>query len=392
MKINLHKSIVTAILGILIAILPITAQVVDASIFGAILQGAAVNIYLNRAIKNMDEHGQAERLSVMQEQTGVLNNPSYETRIAKIAHRLSETKLVKRDYAVYVTPEEDYNAFMAIGRVMAVNKGTMDLLDDDELAYVMAHEFAHGEKYHVRKGIRKKIALSTAVSVGIGDSSTAVIIVANIANDYINNEMFTLPQEEEADDYGYYIMTEAGYNPGAPAAAMAEMYEKYGDHYREGLSRAIMPNNHPKTSDRITENIKRMKKYSNGHVDVKMGVVYINGEAIYKPLSKGKYTSDMRAYLMAGKIAKLYHDNKKFNLLKVNIDGNVVKLNGKAIVSTESFEEATIVAEKMRIAIATKVPEKINDTNLDKSEITHKVNLLQNIDKDKYFVGNYNLV
>ncbi len=64
--------------------------------------------------------------------------------------------------------DDDFNAFATVGRVMSVNKGALDLLDDDELAYVMAHEISHGEHKDIVKGLKKQVGLSTAVSLAAG--------------------------------------------------------------------------------------------------------------------------------------------------------------------------------------------------------------------------------
>ena len=42
---------------------------------------------------------------------------------------------------------------------------------------------------------------------------------------------------------------------GAAAASMAVLRNKYGDLYREGLNQVFSPNNHPKTSSRVQDNI-----------------------------------------------------------------------------------------------------------------------------------------
>ena len=52
---------------------------------------------------------------------------------------------------------QSFNAFATLGRVMSVNKGALDTLDDDQLAYVMAHEIAHGEHKDIINGAKKQI-------------------------------------------------------------------------------------------------------------------------------------------------------------------------------------------------------------------------------------------
>ena len=46
-----------------------------------------------------------------------------------------------------------------------LTKDALDTLDDDQLAYVMAHEIAHGEHKDIINGAKKQIGLSTAVGI-----------------------------------------------------------------------------------------------------------------------------------------------------------------------------------------------------------------------------------
>ena len=70
---------------------------------------------------------------------------------------------------------------------------------------------------------------------------------------------------------------------GGAAGSMAVLRNKGWEHYREGLSQVVAPNNHPKLSDRVNNNISRMYTYSGNHVNVSNGAVYVNGDNIYSP-------------------------------------------------------------------------------------------------------------
>ena len=81
------------------------------------------------------------------------------------AASVSYTHLDVYKRQVYANPDEEFNAFATLGRVMSINKGALDTLDDDQLAYVMAHEIAHGEHKDIINGAKKQIGLSTAVGI-----------------------------------------------------------------------------------------------------------------------------------------------------------------------------------------------------------------------------------
>lgn len=64
---------------------------------------------------------------------------------------------------------------------------------------------------------------------------------------------------------------------------MQVLKDKYGESSPTGLKAVLAPGNHPKTSNRINKNVKRMVKYSGDHVKVDDGWIVVNGE---KPSSR----------------------------------------------------------------------------------------------------------
>lgn len=344
---NSKKKLLTAALALTLSFgglsgLPVLpAYTADAaSVTGALIQGAVAMAYVKSSLVKMDNEGQAESLKRTQAQTGYYQNEAYQQRVQNILANLKKTGLVKRDYAVYVNPEKDFNAFMTIGAVMSLNKGALDALDDNELAYVMAHEIAHGEKRHVISGVEKAIGLQTAINVYAAGSGGSALL-GNLVGNYLNNQVFTMGQEKEADDLGFKILAASSYNPGGAAAAMAVLRNAYGNNYREGLNQVLAPNNHPKSSDRVTSNSERLTKYANGHVKVDGSTVYVNGVNVYTPADSGRYTGEERAYLMAGKLARLYHNNA---MAGARVAGGSVYIGDLDIISTPGSDVATQVA------------------------------------------------
>lgn len=330
-----------------------TAPVVAASNAVQTLAGGAVAMaYVSTALSRMDNspEGQKESLARAKQQTGYLEDSAAQERVQRIMKTLEATPSVKRSYVVYANPSEEFNAFATIGRVMSVNKGALDTLDDDQLAYVMAHEIAHGEHKDIINGVKKQVGLSTAVGIAAGGGESAAIL-SNLAGNYLQNQVFTMGQEKAADELGFKIISESPYNVGGSAGAMAVLRNKYGDHYREGLSQVIAPNNHPKTSDRVNNNINRMYTYSGNHVNVSNGTVYVNGDNIYTPANSGRYSGEERAYYMAGKLARLYHDNQ-VGQGSASYSGGTVTVAGQSIVTTPDSDVALQVATNLNNAFA----------------------------------------
>ena len=341
-----------------------TAPVNAASSAVQTLAGGAVAMaYVSTALNKMDnsEQGQQESLARTKEKTGYLNDSAAQERVNRIMKTLEASSSVKRSYVVYANPDTEFNAFATLGRVMSVNKGALDTLDDDQLAYVMAHEIAHGEHKDIINGAKKQIGLSTAVGIAAGGSEGAALL-SNVAGNYLSNQVFTMSQEKAADELGFKVLSESPYNVGGAAGSMAVLRNKVGEHYREGLSQVVAPNNHPKLSDRVNNNISRMYTYSGNHVNVSNGAVYVNGDNIYSPAGSGRYTGEERAYYMAGKLARLYHNNQ-ITPGSASYSGGTVTVAGQSIVSTPSSDVALQVATNLNNAFVKPAGAAVNAKN-----------------------------
>lgn len=347
---KIKSLVLAAVMGLsltTVAVVPTTVEAAPAGAAETLLGGAVAYAYVATAFNKMDnsKEGQEQSLARAKKQTGYLEDSAAQARVQRIMKTLEASPSVKRSYVVYANPSDDFNAFATVGRVMSVNKGALDLLDDDELAYVMAHEISHGEHKDIVNGLKKQVGLSTAVSLAAGGGGNAAIL-SNIAGNYMENQVFTMGQEKAADELGFKILSESPYNVGAAAASMAVLRNKYGDLYREGLNQVFSPNNHPKTSSRVKDNIDRMYTYSGNHVTVDNGAVFVNGVNIYSPANSGRYTGEERAYFMAGKLARLYH-NGQIHQGSASYSGPTVTVAGQNIVTTPNADVALMVATNL---------------------------------------------
>lgn len=347
---KIKSLVLAAVMGLsltTVVVVPTTVEAASAGAAETLLGGAVAYAYVATAFNKMDnsKEGQEQSLARAKKQTGYLEDSAAQARVQRIMKTLEASPSVKRSYVVYANPSDDFNAFATVGRVMSVNKGALDLLDDDELAYVMAHEISHGEHKDIVNGLKKQVGLSTAVSLAAGGGGNAAIL-SNIAGNYMENQVFTMGQEKAADELGFKILSESPYNVGGAAASMAVLRNKYGDLYREGLNQVFSPNNHPKTSSRVKDNIDRMYTYSGNHVTVDNGAVFVNGVNIYSPANSGRYTGEERAYFMAGKLARLYH-NGQIHQGSASYSGPTVTVAGQNIVTTPNADVALMVATNL---------------------------------------------
>lgn len=91
-------------------------------------------------------------------------------RVQSIYQTIKDTGYVTRDYKFYVCPDESLNASIRFGGIICVNKCTLELLDDQKLAAVLAHEITHGEERHNLKDT-KNMGLSMAMNIYLSDAS-----------------------------------------------------------------------------------------------------------------------------------------------------------------------------------------------------------------------------
>lgn len=339
-----QKKFIILVLTICLLVMPtLQSKKAEAASFGQqLLYGAAAITLITTYYNNVNDHGQNKVLADTQKQTGVYNNAAATQRISSIEHQLKAPGLIKADYAIYANPKKDFNAFCTLGHVISINKGALDTLDDDELASIMAHEMCHGEKKHVVRGITKSVSLGVAVELFLADNqnNTSYVLSAIGAN-YINNEMFTMQQEWEADNNGFQYIIAADFNPGGPAAAMIKLRSQYGELHHEGLAKIINPNNHPKTSDRINNFSAKLTAYSHNHIRVKDDkTVLIDDKPVITPVKTNQYLAEERAYLIAGNLAKVYHNNS-LTTATIGDDGAVYV--GNQMIATPTANDITPV-------------------------------------------------
>lgn len=285
----------------------ITAEA--ATVTQGLLYGAIAFSYINGQLNNINDHKQADMLAQTQKKTGVYENADTRAYLRSMVSRLEGTGLIKNHYEVYANPDKQVNAFCTLGRVISVNKGALDALDEDEMATVLGHEMGHGEEKDPVEGVKKQLGLAVVVDLYLGNNpNTTSEILAIAGANMVNAEVFTMNQEWRADNHGFVYAAAAGYNPGGGAAAMIKLRSMYGDVYSHGLTRLVNPNDHPRLTDRIKNFADQLTAYSGGHVSVRNDkTVFIDGKELVAPGKAYSYLAEERAYLVAGNLARVYH-------------------------------------------------------------------------------------
>jgi len=174
-------------------------------------------------------------------------NQSY---VEKIGNKIS--KYVTRNKIPYkfrvIDDNNVINAYSMAGGNIWVTTALLNMVEnEDELAFVIAHEIAHEDKKH---NMRRVQLIFRAKQIGGEPAEFFAMVAQNLA---------TLPfakyQEFEADEWGAYLMHKAGYDKKG-AIDFFKKLAKLGDEKGEKDLGYIF-RTHPYTNDRI----KILEKY-----------------------------------------------------------------------------------------------------------------------------------
>jgi predicted Zn-dependent protease len=170
--------------------------------------------------------------------------------------------LYSGDIQFHLVNSKTLNAFTTGGQhIYIYNQLFQDAKSEDELAAVMAHEFAHVYARHVHRGMeRQYTALGAAglgalagYAVGGKSASSAAGIGAGAAGAVAQffNQGYTRDDENEADKLGFSFYIRAGWDPDHFADFFKQMIAKGYDKTPEMLS------DHPSLANRVTATEKR---------------------------------------------------------------------------------------------------------------------------------------
>ncbi len=128
------------------------------------------------------------------------------------------------DFKVYVSKQ--VNAFAMADGTIRIYSGLMDMMDDEELLFVVGHEMGHVIKKHIKKKIMLAYAAS-AVRKGVASQEN---IAGDIARSGLGgliqtllNAQFSQEEERQADDYGLSYLKEKGQKTSAAVSALKKL-------------------------------------------------------------------------------------------------------------------------------------------------------------------------
>lgn len=169
---------------------------------------------------------------------------------------VSDRKDIEYNFAVL--EDDTLNALTLPGGWIYVNKGLMQVFNDDELAYVVAHEVGHIAARHIAKKIQASwayefiLGLATAGKSMESHNSAAVIKGIDAVYNLISLS-YSRKDEFEADRLAVKYMKKAGFKPQAAVSGLEKLKSN------EGLRWKVLEyfRTHPYVEERIKE-LKRI--------------------------------------------------------------------------------------------------------------------------------------
>ena len=301
------------------AALPAPAQAFDwGSGAVAVLQVGAQYAYLNRQVHYIETKGRNEYFGQIKEKYGVNTDATANAMLDRVMGRLSKSiaaqnpksTITSEPYQYFVNNDTSFNAFCTLGHNLSVNIGAFEKLayDEDELAFVIGHELAHGEKKHPARGVTRGLPVSLLAALYSSQNPNAASYIgATLLNAVGTAKLVTKPMETEADKLGFDYAVGAGYNIGGGAALWQRILERNGKGHG-GFAELF--NDHPRSISRRDAYSKRLTKWSNNKVRVNAdtGEILVQGKSFYTPKDNGVKSGLEQAYLIAGNLAAVFHD------------------------------------------------------------------------------------
>ena len=344
----------------------------------ALFQVGAEYAYLNKQVSYLDNKGRDEYMGQIKDKYGVNTDPTANAMLARIMTRLSDAvaltddSIVKKPYNYFVNNDKSFNAFCTLGHNMSVNIGAFDKLNynEDELAFVIAHEMGHGQKNHPAAGVKRALPLSILGALYASQNrNSASSVGAALVTTIGTAKWVTKPMESQADKLAFDYAVAAGYNVGAGAALWQHILEQNGS---KSSGFAELFNDHPTSVSRRDNYNKKITEWSKNQVNVnkETGLITVAGKPFYTPAKTTNMSPQEQAFLIAGNLSAVFHDGGQHDAVWTNSE-NTLLVGEQPVMSFDGVADANAVEKRLRDILSssnvrTVVAEEIKDDNNSK--------------------------
>jgi predicted Zn-dependent protease len=163
------------------------------------------------------------------------------------------------EYHFTVIESDDINAFATPGGYVYIYTGLLDLMETEaQLAAVTAHEVSHVVARHGVKRLQQALGLSILLEIVAGESDSQTLMTAINLGLAVALSGYSRENEREADKFGIYYMTLAGFNPKG-ATNMFERMASVSEGKRNFFESLL--SSHPETQERIENADEQVSAY-----------------------------------------------------------------------------------------------------------------------------------
>ena len=344
----------------------------------ALFQVGAEYAYLNKQVSYLDNKGRDEYMGQIKDKYGVNTDPTANAMLARIMTRLSDAvaltddSIVKKPYNYFVNNDKSFNAFCTLGHNMSVNIGAFTKLNynEDELAFVIAHEMGHGQKNHPAAGVKRALPLSLLGALYASQNrNSASSVGAALVTTIGTAKWVTKPMESQADKLAFDYAVAAGYNVGAGAALWQHILEQNGS---KSSGFAELFNDHPTSVSRRDNYNKKITEWSKNQVTVnkETGLITVAGKPFYTPAKTTNMSPQEQAFLIAGNLSAVFHDGGQHDAVWTNSE-NTLLVGEQPVMSFDGVADADAIEKRLRDILSgsnvrTVVTEEIKDDNNSK--------------------------
>lgn len=192
----------------------------------AVMTDAATDAVTAITLSDEDVKNLAQRAaydSDSKHRVASMGNP-YDARLRKLVAGQSKRDGYSFNFKVYLT--QDVNAFAMADGTIRVFTGLMDLMNDEELFFVVGHEMGHV----VRNHSRKKVVLAyttSALRKGLASQESQIGQIASsvigVFAEQLTHAQFSQHEERQADQYAADFLQAEGYHIGSAVSALNKL-------------------------------------------------------------------------------------------------------------------------------------------------------------------------
>lgn len=154
---------------------------------------------------------------------GINKDPGLNARLARVAAHIEAAYDRDVDLKFKILNMDVVNAFACPGGTIYVTPAMLHFVaSDSELAFVLGHEAGHIAGRHSMKALEQGMALDYLIRKNVKKNQDA----ARIASAFLSLS-YSRANEFDSDDYGFRVMTAAGFNPQAAVSFMDKMKRSF---------------------------------------------------------------------------------------------------------------------------------------------------------------------